>query len=270
MKFAICSETFKDWKLDSIIRYCANIGYDAVELAPFTLARYVTDIPIAERTRIRDLAHSAGIEISGIHWVLVQTEGMHITSSDAQTRERTARYFCDLADFCADIGGKAIIVGSPQQRALDPGMNYEQGWSWANEVFRPAVKRAEERGVVICLEPLPVADTNFINTAAEAIHLVQPYASTAFRVILDVRAMCHEEKPIPEIIRESKGYLAYVHANDKNLKGPGFGNVDYFPIANALRDVAYDGVISVEVFSYDEGPEVIATKSLDYLKRLFE
>ena len=60
-------------------------------IAPFTLAKYVTDISAAERTRIREAAARAGIAISGIHWVLVQAEGMHLTSPDAATRERTAR-----------------------------------------------------------------------------------------------------------------------------------------------------------------------------------
>lgn len=269
MKFGICNETFKDWKLDDIFAYCARIGYDAVEVAPFTLAKYVTDISAAERARIREAAAKAGIAISGIHWVLVQAEGMHLTSPDAATRARTAQYFCDLADFCADIGGKVIVVGSPKQRSLEPGVSHEQGWAWAGDVFRPAVKRAGERGVVICLEPLPAEDTNFINTAAEAVRFVQPFASPAFKVILDVRAMSHEEKPVPQIIRESRGHFAYVHANDRNLKGPGFGDVDFKPIAAALRDVGYDGTVSVEVFKYDEGAEVIATKSLEYLKRIF-
>lgn len=269
MKFGICNETFKDWKLDDIFAYCARIGYDAVEVAPFTLAKYVTDIPAADRARIKEAAAGAGIAISGIHWVLVQAEGMHLTSPDAATRARTAQYFCDLADFCADIGGKVIVVGSPKQRSLEPGVSYEQGWAWAGDVFRPAVKRAEERGVVICLEPLPAEDTNFINTAAEAVRFVQPFASPAFKVILDVRAMSHEERPVPQIIRESRGHFAYVHANDKNLKGPGFGDVDFVPIAAALREVGYDGTVSVEVFKYDEGAEVIATKSLEYLKRIF-
>ncbi len=81
--------------------------------------------------------------------------------------------------------------------------------------------------------------------------------------------MCAEPKPIPQIIRDSWPHFAYLHANDKNLKGPGFGNVDFKPIAAALREVGYDGCVSVEVFNFDEGPEAIATKSLEYLKRVF-
>lgn len=269
MKFGICNETFQGWKIDDVLTYCARIGYDAVEIAPFTLAKYVTDVPVAERIRIREAAARAGVAISGIHWVLAQADGMYLTSPDAATRTRTADYFCELVRFCADLGGRVIVVGSPKQRSLLPGVSLEQAWTWATDVFRPAVKLAGEREVTICLEPLPAEDTNFINTAAEAVRFTQQFASPNFKVILDVRAMSWEDKPIPAIIRACKGEFAYVHANDKNLKGPGFGDVDFRPIAAALKEAGYDGTVSVEVFKYDEGPEVIATKSLAYLKQVF-
>lgn len=269
MKFAICNETFQNWKIDDVFTYCARIGYDGVEVAPFTLAKYVTDIPAAERTRIREAAAAAGVEITGIHWVLVQAEGMYLTSPEAATRERTANYFCDLVDFCADIGGHSIVVGSPKQRNLLPGVSYEQAWSWATDVFRPSVKRAEDRGVTICFEPLSPADTDFITTAAEGVRFVEQLKSPNFQLILDTRAMSSDSKPIPQIIRESRGHFAYYHANDANMKGPGFGEIDFVPIAAALKEVGYDGWVSVEVFNYDEGAETIATKSLEYLKRAF-
>jgi sugar phosphate isomerase/epimerase len=131
------------------------------------------------------------------------------------------------------------------------------------------VKHAEQRGVTICFEPLAPAETNFINTAADAVQFVQQLKSPSFKIILDVKAMCSEAKPIPQIIRESWPHFAYFHANDKNLKGPGFGDVDFKPIAAALHEVGYDGTVSVEVFKFEEGAEVIATKSIEYLKRTF-
>jgi sugar phosphate isomerase/epimerase len=131
------------------------------------------------------------------------------------------------------------------------------------------VAHAGERDVTICFEPLAPSETNFINTAAEAIRFTQQLGSPHFKIILDVKAMCSEAKPIPQIIRESWPHFAYFHANDRNLKGPGFGDVDFKPIAAALREVGYAGVVSVEVFKFEEGAEVIATKSIDYLKRVF-
>lgn len=269
MKFGICNEIFKDWSLEDTFAYAKKAGYDFVEIAPFTIAKYVTEISAAERTRIKDLAAKTGIGISGLHWVLVQAEGMYLTAPETETRAKTARYFTDLVDCCADLGGTRIIVGSPKQRNVVDGVTYEQAWTWATDVFRDAVKRAEDRGVVICFEPLSPVETNFVNTAADGIRFAEQFNSPGMSIILDVKAMCSEQKPIPQIIQESAGRFEYFHANDANLKGPGFGDIDFVPIAKALRDVNYNGTVSVEVFKFEEGPEVIATESRNYLRKTF-
>jgi sugar phosphate isomerase/epimerase len=269
MNFAICNEIFQDWKIEDVFAYAARLGYRAVEIAPFTLANSVVEVSSAERRRIREVAARIRIGVAGIHWVLVKPEGLYVNHPDVDIRKRTAAYFCDLVDFCADIGGKVMVVGSPKQRNIIAGVSPEQARDWAGSTFGEAVKKAEDRSVTICLEPLAPAETNFINTAAEAIEFVQRVPSRAFKIILDVKAMCSESKSIPQIIRESSPHFAHFHANDKNLKGPGFGEVDFKPIAAALQEVAYSGLVSVEVFNFEEGPETISTKSLEYLKKAF-
>src|SRR2546423_15288966 len=98
MQFGICNEIFKDWKLEEAMVFARRAGYDAIEIAPFTIAKYVTDISSPARLGIRDAAARAGIAISGIHWVLLQAEGMYVNHPDAAVRVRTARYLCDLVD----------------------------------------------------------------------------------------------------------------------------------------------------------------------------
>jgi sugar phosphate isomerase/epimerase len=269
MKFAICNEIFGGWRLQDSFAYAARAGYDAVEIAPFTISKSATDISAAQRQEIRDLAAHNGIAISGIHWVLAQTEGLHLTHPDSAVRQRTSQYLRDLVDFCADLGGGFMVVGSPKQRSLMEGVAKERACEWALAAFRAPVARAAERGVTICLEPLAPAETNFINTAAEAIVLVRRLASPSFKIILDVKAMSSEAKPLPQIIRDSWPHFAYFHANDTNLKGPGFGQVDFKPIAAALKETGYRGYVSVEVFNFEDGPEVIASKSIEYLRRVF-
>jgi sugar phosphate isomerase/epimerase len=269
MKFAICNEIFQGWHIEAILAYAGAIGYAAVEIAPFTLANSVEDISAGERRKIREAAARYNIAIAGIHWVLVKPEGLYLNHPDATIRARTAHYFRALVDFCADVGGTVMVVGSPKQRNVLPGVSPEQAWSWALDTFRPAVSQAEQRGVTICFEPLAPGETNFINTTAEAIRFVQQLPSSRFKIILDAKAMCSESKPIPQIIRESSPHFAHFHANDKNLKGPGFGDVDFNPIAAALKETGYQGYVSVEVFNFDEGPEAIATRSLKYLQRVF-
>ncbi len=269
MKFGICNEIFQGWTLDDTFAFAKKVGYDFVEIAPFTISKYVTEISAPERIRIRESAARAGIGISGLHWVLVQAEGMYLTSPDDAVRAKTSAYFRELVDCCADLGGTRIIVGSPKQRNVLDGVAYEQAWAWATDVFRDAVKCGEDRGVVICFEPLAPAETNFVNTAEEGRRFAAQFGSEAMSIILDVKAMLSEPIPIPQIIRESAGQFQYFHANDANLKGPGFGDVDFHPIAAALRESGYDGIVSVEVFQFEEGPEVIATKSREYLRTTF-
>src|SRR4051812_13035194 len=103
MKFAICNEIFQGWSLEETFAFIGKTGYDAVEIAPFTIAKSVTEMPTERRRAIKSIADRNGIAISGIHWVLVQTEGLHLTHPDSQVRARTAKYFCDLVDFCGDL-----------------------------------------------------------------------------------------------------------------------------------------------------------------------
>jgi sugar phosphate isomerase/epimerase len=269
MKFAICNEIFEGWKLEDTCAHAARLGYDAVEIAPFTISPYVTEVGRDERRSIRETAARHQIAISGIHWVLAHTEGLHLTHLDQSVRERTSDYLSALVEFCADLGGQFMIVGSPKQRQIGEGVAPEQAWAWAAAAFREPVQRAEARKVTICFEPLAPTETNFINTAAEAIAFVRQLESPRFKIILDVKAMSSEAKPIPQIIRESWPHFAYFHANDKNLKGPGFGDVDFRPIAAALKEVGYEGFVSVEVFKFEEGADAIASRSIDYLRRTF-
>ena len=62
MKFTTCNEYFTDWPIEEVFDYAADLGYEAVEIAPFTLADSVEDIPASRRAQIRAAAERAGVE----------------------------------------------------------------------------------------------------------------------------------------------------------------------------------------------------------------
>jgi len=268
MRFGICSEIFKEWNdIGRTIEYVKHLGYDGLEIAPFTLAQYVTDIPVKTREQIVAKARDVDLDILGIHWVLVGPEGVHLTHPDKAVRDTTAQYLMDLAHFCGDIGGKVIIFGSPKQRNVGEGMTYDEAFGHAVEVFEKALPTCAERGVTICMEPLTHLETNFCTTAEETVRLIDAVNHPNFRLLLDTKAMTFEKEGRPATIRKYKEYLAHYHANDENLNGPGWGDVDFGPIFEALQDIEYPGYVSVEVFEFAPGPEAIATKSLEYMKQ---
>lgn len=266
-RFAICNETFTDWPLDKAFGFAAECGYTGIEIAPFTISNYVTDIPASKRTEVRRQAEKAGLEVIGLHWLLAKTQGFHVTSADAAVRRKTAAYLGELARFCADLGGRILVFGSPKQRDLVPGMSREEGMKHATEVFRTLAPILESTHVVLALEPLSPDTTNFLTTAAEAAELASRVGSPWCRLHLDTRAMSSESVPIPELIRRHRAALEHFHANDANGRGPGFGKVDFVPIFRALREIGYRGWISVEVFDERIAPEQTARQSIAYMRR---
>ena len=110
MKYAVCSEIFQGWTIDKAMAFARKTGYDGFEISPFTIAKYVTEIPAEERRRIREVAAGLGLTITGLHWVLAQTEGLYLNHPHAAIRARTSQYFCDLVDCCADLGGTIMVV----------------------------------------------------------------------------------------------------------------------------------------------------------------
>jgi len=182
-------------------------------------------------------------------------------------RDRTAQYLVDLVHFCGDVGGRILVFGSPKQRSIPEGVTYEQACDFAVAAFERALPACQERGVTICLEPLTHLETNFCTSAEEVVRLIERVNHPCFRLLLDTKAMTFEKDGRPATIRKWAKYLAHYHANDENLHGPGWGKVDFAPIFEALREVAYEGYLSVEVFEFGPEPHAIATKSLAYMKQ---
>lgn len=266
MRYAICNETFEGWDHERICRFVADLGYEGLELAPFTLAPRITDVSADRRAELRRQAEACGLHILGLHWLLAKTEGLSITSPDPEVRKRTAIYIGELARCCRDLGGDILVFGSPMQRRIPEGATREQATENALDTFRQAVEVIAEAKVYLCLEPLAPAEADFIQSAAEACEILDRLGHPNFRLHLDVKAMSSESTPIPELIRKHIGRLGHFHANDANKRGPGFGDVDFKPILRTLHDVGYQGYVSVEVFDYTPDPETIARESIRYLR----
>ena len=266
MKFAICNETFQDWPFEKAFRFARECGYTGIEFAPFTMGADALKITAEKRAEVRRQAEDAGLEVVGLHWLLAKTEGYYLTSPDAGVRSRTSGYLSELAGLCRELGGNILVLGSPQQRNLLPGVTHQQAMQYAAEVLRGSLSALSDCQVTLAVEPLGPEEGDFLRTAALGIQLIEMVDSPHVKLHLDVKAMASEGRPVEQIIRDSAAQMVHFHANDPNRRGPGMGEVDFVPIFQALQEVNYGGWISVEVFDYEPGIETLARDSILYMR----
>ncbi len=279
-KYSMCNELFEGWTLEKQFDFVAQCGYTGMELAPFTLTptdspANVCDITKEKRAEICKIAKQSGVEIVGLHWLLAKTQGFHLTHPDAEIRKKTVAYGKALTELCADLGGSIMVWGSPKQRNMEPGVTRDEAYKYAADALCELVPTLEKNHVTIALEPLAPSETNFLTSALETTALIQMVKSPFVQLHLDCKAMWGGEiapdgsrRPMADVIREFQPWTRHFHANDPNLQGPGFGDLDFHPIFAALKETKYAGWVSVEVFDYTPGVEALTKKSIDYMKKV--
>ena len=228
-RLALCSEVFQT-PIEETIESIARIGFDGIEIAPFNVAPSVDDVPTARRKEIAARARDAGIEIVGLHWLLVSPEGLHLTTADDATRERTVRYLQSLAGFCGDLGGRVMILGSPKQRDLEDGTSPEQAFDRAREGLRRVGEACGDSGVELLLEPLHPRETTFLQNVEEALELARSIDHPSVGYMLDCKAMSGFPDGIEGTIRKYLSGAGHLHTNQPDGRGPGMGDLDFGPI----------------------------------------
>jgi sugar phosphate isomerase/epimerase len=267
IKLGICNELFEGWEFAEVCRVIKRLGYDGVEIAPFTLAPLITDVSAARRRELKTIVEDTGLETIGLHWLLAKTEGFYLTTPDATVRRATGDYLVAQAKATRDLGGSLMVLGSPKQRDLLPGVSYDQAVGYAVDVFKRIMPSIAAFGVDLCLEPLAPSETNFLNTCSQAMEVIGQVGHSCLKLHMDVKAQSSEPgTTVPDLIRRYASAAGHFHAQDVNLRGPGMGDVDFGPIMKALVEAQYDRWVSVEAFDFSPGAEETGRRSVNCLR----
>ena len=273
MRIALCNEVIAPMPFPQQCEYAAKLGYDGLEVAPYTLSDEPHRLGAAQLAVARAAAADAGIAVTGLHWLLLKPSGLSISSRDDNIRKKTVDVMLALIDQCAELGGRYLVHGSPQQRRLDSGDTRAAAMARAQESFAAVAGRASKAGVVYCIEPLSSDQTPLINTLEEAAAMVKAIDSPGVRTMLDCSSAGRmETAPLPALVDSwlPNGMLAHVQVNDRNRRGPGQGEQRFAPVFAALKRHGYAGDVAVEPFDYvPDGPGA-AARAIGYIRGILE
>jgi D-psicose/D-tagatose/L-ribulose 3-epimerase len=165
-----------------------------------------------------------------------------------------------------------------------PEKEYKQQWKTVVKHLKTLCKHAQKNGRQVCMEPLNRFETDFINTADQALKMVAEVNSPALKIHLDTFHMNIEEKDQAKAIRKVGKLLGHFHACGSDRGTPGNDHIDWQPIVKALKGVGYKGDVVIESFTTDvkviaraaaiwrkiePTQDEIAVKGLKFLKKAF-
>ena len=273
MRIALCNEVIAPMPFPRQCEYAAKLGYDGLEIAPYTLSDEPQRMGAAQIAAARSAAADCGIAVTGLHWLLLKPPGLSISTRDEGVRRRTVDVMLCLIDLCAQLGGKYLVHGSPAQRRVEAGETRAAATARAQECFAAVAERAQQAGVLYCIEPLSSEQTPLINTLEEAFQLVSGIGSPAVKSMLDCSSAGRMEKqPLGALVERwlPQGVIAHVQVNDRNRRGPGQGEQRFAPLFAALKRHRYAGDVAVEPFDYvPDGPGA-AARAIGYIKGILE
>jgi D-psicose/D-tagatose/L-ribulose 3-epimerase len=273
MRIALCNEVIAPMPFPQQCEYAAKLGYDGLEIAPYTLSDEPHRLGVAQLAAARAAADDAGIAVTGLHWLLLKPAGLSISTKDETTRRKTIDVMLAFIDQCAELGGRYLVHGSPHQRRVEPGETRAAAMARARDSFAAVAERAQKAGVVYCIEPLSSEQTPLINTLDEAARMVEEINSPAVKSMLDCSSAGRMEKePLGALVERwlPKGTIAHVQVNDRNRRGPGQGEQRFAPLFASLKKHRYAGDVAVEPFDYvPDGPGA-AARAIGYIKGILE
>jgi sugar phosphate isomerase/epimerase len=156
-------------------------------------------------------------------------------------------------DGIAALGGRGVVTPAAWgmfTRRLPPFDEPPRSQHEDREVLLEGLAdlgaHARQAGVVLLFEPLNRYEDHMVNTVAQAAELIAAAGSDGVRILADTYHMNIEEDDPCAALRSVAGVLGAVHLSDSNRHQPGTGHVPFEAIVATLRELGFDGVLSVE------------------------
>ncbi|WP_025763056.1 sugar phosphate isomerase/epimerase family protein [Dyadobacter tibetensis] len=202
-------------------------------------------------------------------YVVLLPAEMKTVGSDLKHEEALLRTELALKR-AKECGSSYIVFGSGGARNIPEGFDRATALRQHIALCRRMAPLAEKYGVTIAIEPLNKGETNFINSLAEGVEIVKAVNSPKVKLLCDIYHMLVEEEPASEIIRFGQ-HIVHCHIAEKEARTPPGEKGDNFrPYLSALKQIGYQGGLSIECFHYDNFDSQIRKGILELQKQISE
>lgn len=244
-KLAISNIAWPFPQTPAVLPRLTELGISGIEIAPSRIWGDTWKISPSDSGRVKRQLSEHGLAVAGFHSLLFDQPELGLFKGQ-ETAKRTVAFLAHLCGVCADMGGRTLIFGSPQcrTRGVKP---MPDAMREAVEFFLQLGEHADRQGVVVCIEPLGSIETDFIDSAMQALDLIAMVGHPGFGGHLDAKALQQADEISENVFNRYKGRIEHFHANDPGLVAVGStGMVPHARLGELLRSVGYSNYISIE------------------------
>ena len=271
MNYALCNELFGSTELETAAAISKKAGYGGIEFAPYTVfgSFSAADVKAGIESVKKALARSE-LAFVGFHWLLVDSKPMSLVSPDKALRDAALDRLRLLLSASGELGGGVLVLGSPKQRSSVAG----QGSGAAAALLRDGLCSLGDHAVncnsTLLIESLDHTQCDTINTLAQAQDLIDATSSPGLAGMFDFHNCGDEKESWDALIRRYSGIIKHVHINEWDGGPPGTGDSDYAPAFKALKEIAFGGWISMEIFTQPGDAAGTVSDALAFMKNMEE
>jgi D-psicose/D-tagatose/L-ribulose 3-epimerase len=215
----------------------------------------------------RDFAAAAlrkGLADTGLECTIcsILVDGLSLISDDAAIRAKAVEQLRENIATTAEVGAK--IIAGPLYAPVGylPGRRRTADeWDRAVESWKQLGPWLAQHGVIAAIEPLNRFETFFLNTADDAARFCDEVAHPNVGILFDTFHANIEEKSIADGYRKVARHLKHVHTCENDRGTPGSGHVEWEQVFAALREIGYDGWLTIESFGSNL-PEIAAAAAI--------
>jgi sugar phosphate isomerase/epimerase len=267
LKLAVSNIAWPPSLQQDILPLLERQGVKGIEAAPTRLWQDWPAVSVETAGHIRDEFARNGFEIPALQAILFAKPECKLFGDDQQSAA-LEEHLAACAAIAQRLGARFLVFGAPKNRELN-GHTPDAAFEIAREFFGRVAKTYEARGVCLCFEPNPSQyGCEFATNSVDAARLVRAVNCEGFRLHLDTACMHLAGEQIPSAIRNAADILAHFHVSEPFLGGFDSPQLDHAQAAQALREIDYQGWVSLEMRQTDSPLQTVAT-AVCFLERTY-